>query len=108
MFQPEDLPILQDLQLVVGDDFSFPFFLGIPTSGYSFYSVLNIPASGLGVIPFSVANNDQVNGGVSIYLANALTATFPAGSYPWSFQYQNLQGLKTTFYQGTMLVLTNV
>jgi len=108
MFLPEDLPILQDLQLVIGDDFSFPFFLDMPTSGFNFYSVLNIPASGLGIVPFIVANNDLVNGGVAISLPNALTATFPPGSYPWSFQYQNLQGLKTTFFQGTVLVLSNV
>lgn len=108
MFQPQDLPILQDLQLVIGDDFSFPFFLGMPTSGFSFYSVMSIPVSGFGIIPFTVENNDLVNGEVSVSLANALTSTFPEGTYPWSFQYQNIQGLKTTFFQGTVLVLSNV
>lgn len=105
MFQSNDLPILQDIQTVQGSDFSFPFFIGCPTSGYGFNAFTNVPASGLGIIPFAVNNNDQINGGVSLYMPHATTSGIPAGQYPWQFSYTDLNGLVTTFMQGVFLVL---
>lgn len=105
MFQPDDLPILQDLQCVAGSSFSFPFFLGVPTSGYQFSAYLDIPVSGLGIIPFTVQNNDLQNGGISIALTASGTVQFPAGSYPWQFQFTDLTGFITTWFQGTFIVL---
>lgn len=106
MSLPDDLPILQDLQAVQGSSFSFPFFVGQPTSGYMFSGYLNCPASGIGIVPFVVDNNDIVNGGISINLASSVTSTLPGGSYPWQFSFTNLQGLTTTWFQGTFAVLS--
>ena len=102
---PDDLPIIQDLQTVAGSSFSYPFFLGVPTSGYQMSGYLDIPVSGLGQVPFTVMNNDVQNGGVAISLAATLTETFPAGSYPWQFQFTDLGGFVTVWFQGTFVVL---
>jgi hypothetical protein len=105
MFQQIELPILQDLQCVAGSSFSFPFFIGQPTSGYGFSGYLDIPVSGLGHVPFTIDNNDQQNGGISLNLDSVTTDTFPGGTYPWQFQYTDLNGFVTTWFQGTFLVL---
>ncbi len=105
MFQQIELPILQDLQCVAGSSFSFPFLVGQPTSGYGFSGYIDIPASGLGMVPFSINNNDMQNGGISINLEAAVTQNFPGGTYPWQFQFTDLNGFVTTWFQGTFLVL---
>jgi hypothetical protein len=105
VFQSIELPILQDLQCVAGSSFSFPFFIGQPTSGYGFSGYVDIPVSGLGHVPFTIENNDQQNGGISLNLASTATSTFPGGTYPWQFQFTDLNSFVTTWFQGTFLVL---
>ncbi len=105
MFQSIDLPILQDLQCVAGSSFSFPFFIGQPTSGYGFSGYVDIPVSGLGVVPFTVSNNDLQSGGISLNLDSSVTTDFPGGTFPWQFSFTDLNGFVTTWFQGAFLVL---
>lgn len=97
------LPVFQELRLVQGASFSFPFFLGVPTSGYQFSAYMNVPTSGL--VSFEVQNNDPQNGGLSLNLAANVTSGLPGGTYPWQFSFTDLGGFVTTWYQGTALVL---
>lgn len=103
MFQ--DFPIKQDIQFVVGNDFSFPFYLYQPTSGYSFDSYVSVPSSGL--VAFTVDNNDQVNGQVSVNMGHVLTAEIPPGVYDWQFSFTDLQGRVQTWFQGICTVKAN-
>jgi hypothetical protein len=66
---------------------------------------VDIPVSGLGIVPFTVENNDVQNGGISLNLAAVVTADFPSGTYPWQFQFTDLNGFVTTWFQGAFLVL---
>lgn len=99
-----DLPIRQDIQFVVGDDFSMPLQLYTPTSGYSFDSYFTTTS---GVIPFEVSNGDPINGVVSLFLGHDVSDTVPAGVYAWQFSFSDLNGLRTTWAQGLCTVIAD-
>lgn len=97
-------PFNRDIEFVQGDDFDLPLTLGVPTSGYAFEAYF-VPPSGQ--IDFTVINAGTKLGQVSVTLGHAVTEGVPSGVYPWQFSYSDLNGLRTTWYQGLCTVIGN-
>jgi hypothetical protein len=108
---PQDLPpFALNLEFVSGDDFDYPLTLGVPTSGYVFDAYMVVPsgiAPPLGVLSYDVVNPATKLGQVAITLPHDVTATVPAGVYPWQFSFSDAGGLRSTLYQGICTVKSN-
>lgn len=102
----DQLPLNQNLQFVAGDDFSFPWTLGVPTSGYAFFGHIRLTASG--VQNFTIDNNDLINGQVSLNLDEAETAAIEPGVYDWTFGFTTSAGFRQTYFDGLCTVIAPV
>ena len=97
----ESPPFSKDIRFVSGNDWSLPVITPQPCSGLTFQAYM-VPPSGL--LPMGVQTAGNV---VSLSLPHAITATIPAGVYPWQMSFTDQYGLKTTWFQGNASVLDN-
>lgn len=101
----EQLPINLNLQVVQGDDLSYPVLLGMPTSGYAFNAAASVNSV---AVPFDVSNYDTINGGIAIGMSHTVTSGLSAGVYDWQLAYTTNANFVQTYYQGLFTVLEKI